>query len=400
MKFFLHKPFPVSFRLFLLASLSLAILLAAFSLAWHSQVQAQAQPIIGPPGLPDPSLSPPTDPTPPPVVSDPVISPPGGQFSAPVTVTISSSTNCAEITYTIYDHAGNVMDQGSGQTPVTFTLEDSATVVAQASCPGYTSSQEVTAQFLICYPNCFWLAVIGHQGEPIEGVFRAVQTMVTTLQPWKYFHEKTGKIFVVPFQNSEDLGCRDIEGPSGRVYPLCPNDGTVQGALQGSQWHAIIVVNSIDCNCGTVADFSSPVVAVGKQANSSLIGHELGHVTGKMVDEYFYKFNLRGGPLGPNCFATQLDCQNAIQNLSGAACSLGCRATDTWRPATQLMHNELGQPYGPLETCVMAERIMAVIGTHYRNQAGYPFGACAAPDPSPDIPPVAPRPGQFYGGHR
>lgn len=245
-----------------------------------------------------------------------------------------------------------------------------------------------------CTSNCFNIVVAGHDAIAVKQLADNTRTMLKSLEPWKTYASQV-RVVPVTVPKEHDLRCLTIEGNDGNNYPSCPNDAAIAGAITGVTWHTIIVTTDVNCNCGTVADINtSDVAAVGKNAGAAVVGHELGHSVGRMVDEYYYRFGFQGGPLGPNCFDSEQSCRDATTKFTSAVCSLGCRAVDTWRPSTQKMHSVLASEYGPLEACVMAERIRQVVGGQQQ------FGECEVPEKSVEPPPPPAREGDYYGGRR
>ncbi len=246
-------------------------------------------------------------------------------------------------------------------------------------------------------PAGTFVIVVVAQGQQLsEQVTKAVRTMVNSIEPWSSY---AGQINVVPIviPDEVDLQCYVIEGPQG-FYPVCPNEAAVAVATTGVAWNTIVVAWSGECDCGVVDDFSvSNIATVGALASPRVIAHELGHSVGRMVDEYYYRLGINGGPLGPNCFASENSCQEALQEvgtITVSTCLLGCRSVESWRPSSELMHDWTDETYGPLETCIMAEQLRKVIGGPER------FGQCTAPGAQEEPSPPPAREGDYYGGRR
>jgi hypothetical protein len=238
----------------------------------------------------------------------------------------------------------------------------------------------------------------GAEGSVAQIVANTKQ-MVNTLEPWKTY---AGRVDVIAVPNSTDLGCTtETIGATG--YPRCSVSAAINAVEpRVAEWHTIIVATTVPCSCGTVSAMGSGVTAVGSQAGSMVIGHELGHAVGRLADEYYYQLG-QTGPSGPNCFASQSACESANEPFAGnaaAVCSPGCNNTSTWRPATQLMHLTLGSPpqYGPFEECEMRKVIAETLG-----EGGV---SCGQPEPEPEetpgpsAPPPPDRPGDYWGGGR
>ncbi len=193
-----------------------------------------------------------------------------------------------------------------------------------------------------------------------------VRAMFIPLEPWNTLKDNI-EVKVID-DNTTPLGCTMI--PEG--FPQCFNDAAVIQAVQAKgieDWDVIAVITPLPCNCGWVrAPDLPPIAAFGARSSPAAFAHEFGHATGKMGDEYLYKFGNTASHNFPNCFTSLDECRQTIGNFPkfDAECRPGCQSVNEWRPSTRIMHNSY-QPfrYGPYETCLLGQKIAEGAGTQY-----------------------------------
>jgi hypothetical protein len=244
----------------------------------------------------------------------------------------------------------------------------SGAVTAQKQVLGVSSSGG-GSKFIIAITN-----EAGAGGKASEARV-VMDSIVKGLDPWKK-HADQIEIVMVP-NNNTNLGCVAGQGSvPGMTFPQCSNTGFIESFVAQTvpNYNVILVATNIGCgpsgvSCGTTPFGSgSPyasLVELSDVVGWEVISHELGHAVGHLADEYadIYPGNMSDGP---NCFASESDCQTGIQKFSdkpGAKCSLGCNNPSTWRPSTQIMHCTYdGRMYGPLEECLLNNAISGMIG--------------------------------------
>ena len=233
------------------------------------------------------------------------------------------------------------------------------------------------------------VANAGVSNATVDLIRGQVDTMVAEISPWSIYKDR---VVVVTFSGRVP-GCEAKTFPGLGTYPVCQDKAAVMAAIQ--KFHpdvdAVVAVANVPCSCGVV--FSAPIAAVGVKAGYGLIAHELGHAVGYMVDEYFYKVG-KNAPNGPNCFPSAAACEEATRDFPTAECSAGCNRairTASYRPASLLMHNEYDDlRFGPLEHCLMEQRIVAALGEILEGCSDASGGHVGRPA----------RQGDYYGGGR
>lgn len=229
-------------------------------------------------------------------------------------------------------------------------------------------------------------------GTNIPALLNQVKTeaelMKETIEPWRTF--KSQVEVVTQYNPDKDLRCYVVRARDSS-FPGCPDDAMVIDAVENiygiTDWDAVVVVYPLDCNCGAVkAVLPAPhIVGVGMRANHELLAHDFGHAIGDMGDEYGYLYGNTVALGVANCFANEQACLAAIQGLPpDAQCSFGCETVSTWRPSTRIMHNNYDPlQYGPLEECILGEKIGEILGSTY-------------PCPRRNVD----EPGPYWGWHR
>lgn len=239
----------------------------------------------------------------------------------------------------------------------------------------------------------FNIAVINQPGADGSLVVakNATDSLVENIEPWK---KHSGNIVVTALPNTVNLNCAAIVVPGFPIqFPSCSDSGTVRREVlkRIPDVDAIVVVVNTACNCGT-AFIGSGIAAVGTGISGGVIGHEMGHATGSLTEEYYGDRGLQGPP-GPNCFGSATSCEAAIAPYAGessAQCTVGCNNPASFRPSNRLMYNKYDVlEYGPFEECIMEEKIAAVLGV--------PAGCDSDTDDGLTLPG---REYGFYGGRR
>lgn len=211
----------------------------------------------------------------------------------------------------------------------------------------------------------FVLAVTDHLSPNGRlAAFRAAQLMASEIEPWRTFQEQ-GLLQVVEVPGT-DLGCKLVPVAGGRMLPGCPNSGRVYRWVheQGVRFNAIVVAMNAPCRLCGAAILGSQIGTVSAGASREVIAHELGHAVryARLQDEYLDKFKVEDEARGPNCFADENECQNAIAGFPGASCHLGCNSISSFRPFEDGIMRSARIPYGPLEDCLMSRAMAEEIG--------------------------------------